>query len=172
MSELPTLLIESFARNGRVNTALLAALTDADLELSDGRGGWNIRQHLAHLANFRKGWLSNISPAHAEELTDVYEATESGYTLKVRDLASLAPVFETGDAAALKAVQDALQQGRAFDDPWKEGAYQSNPAHFLQHTIVHDSHHRGQIMALLRQGGRSEAQMEEIEEATWPIWRE
>ena len=69
-------------------------------------------------------------------------------------------------------MQDALQEGRKFDDPWKEGAYQSNPAHFLQHTIVHDSHHRGQIMALLRMNGRSQEQMEEIEEATWPIWRE
>ncbi|WP_425147514.1 DinB family protein [Deinococcus sp.] len=169
---MPDLLLESFARNGRVNAALLSALTDADLDLSDGRGGWPVRQHLAHLANFRRDWLSNISPAHAEGLPNVYEQTESGYTVKARDPVSLTAALQQGDEAAVKAVQDAVNEGLQFADPWNEGAYQSHPSHFLQHTIVHDSHHRGQIMALLRMNGRSQEQMDALEEATWPIWRE
>lgn len=39
-------------------------------------------------------------------------------------------------------------------------------------SIVHDAHHRGQIMALLRQSGRGAEERERLEQATWPIWRE
>ena len=163
MSGLPALLAESFARNGRVNAALLAALSPADLSLEDGPEGNSIGELLAHMAGFRRGWLENISPPHAEGLSKVNDDA---------DAAALGNAFSAGDAAALKAVQDALAEGRAFADPWKEGAYASNPAHFLQHTIVHDSHHRGQIASLLRRSGWPKERLEQLEEATWPIWRE
>ncbi len=163
VSAVPELLLESFARNGRVNAALLDALGAADLALEDAPEGNGVGELLAHMAGFRLGWLENISPAHAEALSKVEDDV---------DLDTLRAAFSAGDAAALKAVQDALQEGRAFADPWKEGAYQSNPAHFLQHTIVHDSHHRGQIATLLRQSGWTKERLEALEEATWPVWRE
>ena len=68
-------------------------------------------------------------------------------------------------------MQAALDEGRSFPDPWHEGTYQSSPAHFLQHTIVHDSHHRGQIMALLRAGGHTPEEMDALDQH-WAIWRE
>ncbi|WP_407571095.1 DinB family protein [Deinococcus altitudinis] len=163
MSGLDALLLESFSRNGRVNAAMLAALTPSDLALEDGPEGNSIGELLAHMAGFRRGWLENISPPHAEGLSKVNDAA---------DAQTLGAAFSAGDAAALKAVQDALAEGRAFADPWKEGVYASDPAHFLQHTIVHDSHHRGQIAALLRQSGWTKERLESLEEATWPIWRE
>ena len=159
---VPALLLESFARNGRVNAAVLDSLSAADLALEDAPGGNSIGELLAHMAGFRLGWLENISPLHAEGLSKVEDDA---------DLDTLRIAFSAGDAAALKAVQDALREGRAFDDPWKEGAYQSNPAHFLQHTIVHDSHHRGQVATLLRQSGWTKERLEKLEEATWPVWR-
>ena len=159
---LDALLVESFTRNGRVNAALLNALSAADLVLEDAPEGNGVGELLAHMGGFRLGWLRNISPTHAESLVKVEDDA---------DLDTLRATFASGDAAALKAVRDALAEGRAFDDPWKEGAYQSNPAHFLQHTIVHDSHHRGQIATLLRQSGWTKDRLEELEEATWPVWR-
>ncbi|WP_424951990.1 DinB family protein [Deinococcus sp.] len=160
---LPALLIESFARNGRVNSAVLAALTPADLALSDGPESNSVGELLAHMAGFRRGWLENISPPHAEGLSKVEDDA---------DLDTLRAAFTAGDVSALKAVQEALAEGQVFDDPWKEGAYASNPAHFLQHAIVHDSHHRGQIATLLRQSGWTKERLEGLEEATWPVWRE
>ena len=162
VSAVPELLLESFARSGRVNATLLDALSAADLALEDSPEGNSVGELLAHMAGFRRGWLENISPPHAEGLSKVADDA---------DPETLRAAFVSGDAAALKAVQDAFAEGRAFDDPWKEGAYQSNPAHFLQHTIVHDSHHRGQIATLLRQRGWTKERLEALEEATWPVWR-
>ncbi|WP_315941224.1 DinB family protein [Deinococcus sp. Marseille-Q6407] len=141
---LPDLLLESFRRNVRVNNMLLQAITSADLDLSDGRGGWTVSQHLGHLVHFRPAWLSMLSPADAQGLPEVIEGESwQKFSLSERDPAKLAEAFRLGDAAALKAVEAALSEGRTFPDPHGEGSYQSNPAHFLQHIIVHDSHHRG-----------------------------
>jgi uncharacterized damage-inducible protein DinB len=169
MSELPAVLAESFARNGRVNAALLAHLTEPDLDLWDQSGGWTVGQHLGHLAGFRKGWLSEISPRHAEELRYIVSASQAtgAFWLSTRDLSEIAAAFTAGDAAALGAVQDALATGRSF-----EGVYESHPAHFLQHILVHDAHHRGQVMTLLRRGGRSKEQMDELDDVTWTVWKE
>ena len=162
-SGLSPLMLESFKRNGRVNTALLDHLSDADLSISDGQGGMSVVEQIAHMAGFRKDWLSEISPSHAATL-DVELENDM---LTLRDPAELRQALSEGDAAVLAAIRDALKDDRDF-----EGAYESNPAHFLQHALVHDAHHRGQIMMLLRQSGYSPQQMAALEQATWPIWRE
>jgi len=80
-------------------------------------------------------------------------------------------MFTAGDEAAVQAVQSALSEGRTFPDPWNEGTYASNPAQFLTHTLVHDAHHRGQVMSLLRLGGRTPEEMDALDNH-WAIWRE
>src|SRR5690554_5868346 len=160
------LLLEAFDRNARVTRALLDTMTMEDLMYEDGSGGFNIGQHLADLVNFRPSWLARVSPEHAERVKDV-TADDSPTWLAVSSIAELQAAFDEGDAAMKDAVLDALSEGRGF-----ERAYQSHPAHMLQHCIVHDSHHRGQILALLRQSGRPAVVREELEELTWAIWRE
>ncbi|WP_102125253.1 DinB family protein [Deinococcus planocerae] len=170
----PTLLLESFRRNGRVNGMLLSALTPADFDLSDGQGGWTVERHLRHMAGFRVGWLWNLSREHAGPLLDPTQKDADGDPLwrwQNSPPSELAAAFAAGDEAALEAVRSHLASGEPFADPWQEGAYRSNPAHFLQHTIVHDAHHRGQVMALLRLGGRTPEGMEALDEH-WAIWRE
>lgn len=168
---IPELLLESFHRNARVNDTLLSALNPADLDLADGQGGWNVGQHLGHLADFRHGWLSLISPAQAEGLPTATKGDWQRFELAERDLSKLAEVFRQGDEAAISAVTAQLASGKPFPDPYDEGTYPSNPAHFLQHIIIHDSHHRGQVMSLLRRSGRSKEQLSALDEH-WSIWRE
>lgn len=164
------LLLESFRRNSRVNATLLDALQPGELSLSDEKGGMTVAQILSHMAGFRGGWLVAISPEFAKP-TNALAGERPIWEWSTDDLAALREMFRVGDENAVKAVQAHLASGEPFADPWKEGAYQSNPAHFLQHTIVHDSHHRGQIMTLLREGGRSKEQMDRLDEH-WAIWRE
>lgn len=167
MPELPAVLLESFRRNGRVNAAMLDAITPADLDLSDGQGGMSVGQHLEHLAGMRKYWLGRVSPAHAAAVTFTTQEGDQRFWPVTLSPAGLRDAFEQGDAAALEAVQSAYAGGRSF-----VGVFESDPAHFLQHILVHDAHHRGQVMSLLRRGGRSTEQMDALEQATWPIWKE
>lgn len=162
-----TLLLESFDRNARVNREVLDAISRSDLDVSDGRGGRSIGQLLGELAEFRYGWLREISPEHAEGLPSVIEGDELDYELTAQSTEEIAAAFAAGDDAAKRAVLEALEDGRSFS-----GAYESHPSHFLQHILVHDAHHRGQIMTLLRQGGRTAEDMAALERVTWPIWRE
>ena len=169
-----TLLLESFHRNARVNTVVLDALKPEEYDLSDGKGGQTVAQILRHMAGFRVGWLWNISREHAMPLLDPTLKDADGdpqWRWQGKAPNELQGAFTEGDAAAVTAVQSALDEGRTFPDPWNEGTYQSSPAHFLQHTIVHDSHHRGQIMTLLREGGRSKEDMDKLDDL-WAIWRE
>ncbi|MFA5569556.1 MAG: DinB family protein [Trueperaceae bacterium] len=64
-------------------------------------------------------------------------------------------------------MNDCTGEGRSF-----VGYYESHPAQLLQHCIVHDSHHRGHILALLRQAGRRADVREGLEGSTWSVWRE
>lgn len=161
------LVLESFARNGRVNRAVLATLEMSELEIDDGAGGWNIGQLLAEMAEFRYGWLKRVSPRHAESVPSVADGDETDFWLTVKSIDELQEGFDASDAAVREAVVSAVNEGRKF-----QGAYESHPSHFLQHAIVHDSHHRGQIMTLLRQAGRSAEAREQLEQETWAIWRE
>ena len=166
--ELPEILqipFESFARNARVNRVTLATIKSADLTYSDGVGGFNIGQHLADIVNFRPDWLKHVSPEHAAKVPNV--VNDSSTWLATDDIAVIQEAFDAGDAAMREAVLDAVREGRSFT-----GVYTSHPVHLIQHCIVHDSHHRGQILALLRQAGRSAAERDSLEAATWPIWRE
>jgi uncharacterized damage-inducible protein DinB len=160
------LVLDSFERNARVNRALLDTLTLEDLTYSDGVGGYNVGQHLADLVSFRPDWLSRVSPAHAERVPSVIDEASPTW-LGIGSIAELQAAFEAGDAALREAVVAAVSEGRSF-----EGFYESHPAHLMLHCIVHDSHHRGQVLALLRQAGRPEEARMELEDATWPIWRE
>ena len=161
-----TLVFEAFERNARVNRAVLATLDMPNLNVDDGMGGFSIGQHLADIVSFRRSWLSAVAPEHAERLPDPIDMSAPTW-LAASSIAELQSSFDAGDAAVRDAVLSAVAAGRRF-----EVAYASHPAHLMLHCIVHDAHHRGQIMALLRQSGRSEAERERLEEATWPIWRE
>lgn len=160
-------ILLAFERNTRVNAAMLAGIADEDLTFAAG-GGWSICKHLCHLASFRLGWLSVISPERAGELKPIIEFGEEGdFTVLVSHVDEISDAIRLADEVALDVVNLAVAEGRIFDQ-----VYRSHPTDFLMHILVHDAHHRGQVMSLLRQSGRTRAEMERLEEASWPVWRE
>lgn len=160
------LIFESFARNARVHRAVFETLTMSDLERGDDAGGWNVGQHFADMVQFRRAWLTRVAPAYAERAPNAIDEGSPTW-LRVQSIDELRDAFEGGDAAMRAAVLDAMNDGRGF-----ERVYESHPAHLIQHCIVHDAHHRGQIMALLRRAGRSFEVRERLESETWAFWRE
>ncbi|MDO4262982.1 MAG: DinB family protein [Deinococcus sp.] len=169
---LPDLMLESFQRNARVNEFLLGHLSDEEASLSDGQGGDTALQLLSHMASARGGWLLDmgLSPEHAAELQDL----AGGVTLwewQASGLAELRAMFAAGDRAVVNAVQAHVRAGKPFPDPYAATAFPSNPAHFLLYIVIHDSHHRGQIVTLLRQSGRSQERMDELEQL-WTLLRQ
>ena len=160
------LVFEAFERNARVNRAVLATLDMPMLDHDDGMGGFSIGQHFADMVSFRREWLRAVAPEEAERVPDAIDMNASTW-LAATSIADLQASFDAGDAAVREGVLRAVAEGRRF-----VGAYESHPAQIMVHCVVHDAHHRGQVMALLRQSGRSTEERERLEEATWPIWRE
>ncbi len=163
------LINESFRRNARVNLFLLDELTDADLARSDGQGGMTVAQLFSHMGASRGGWLQEMSPAHAASPLAIAGPT-SIWDWHTDDRAAIRAMFTAGDQAALQAVQAHLDHREPFADPRGVDTFASNPAHFLLYMIVHDANHRGQIVALLRQGGFPPERLDRLEEQ-WNIWR-
>lgn len=163
-------LLEAMRRNARVNEFLLDHLRDEDLSLSDGKGGMTVAQMLSHMGVSRGGWLAEMSPEHAQSSKALAGETFLwAWHSTQRD--AIKAMLRAGDQAAIQAVQAHLQSAEAFADPRGVSTFPSNPAHFLILMLVHDANHRGQIVALLRQSGRSQEKLEELEEQ-WDIWRE
>ena len=160
-------ILLAFERNTRVNAAMLASIAAEDLGFAAG-GGWSICKHLCHLASFRLGWLSVIAPERDGELTPIIEFGDEGeFTALVSHVDEISDAIRAADAVALEVVNQAVAEDRIFDQ-----AYRSHPTDFLMHILVHDAHHRGQIMSLLRQSGRTRTEMKRLEESSWPVWRE
>jgi uncharacterized damage-inducible protein DinB len=159
------LVFEAFDRNAEVNRATLATLDMQALNHGDGVGGYNVGQHLADIVGFRREKVEAVALAHAERVPDVIDASAPTW-LAVASIDELQAAFDAGDAAMRDAVQEAVEAGRRF-----EALYASHPAHLLVHCIVHDAHHRGQILALLRQAGRSADERNRLEDETWSAWK-
>ena len=116
------------------------------------------------------GWLADMSPDYFASSKALAGGTFI-WAWHTTDREAIRAMFRAGDEAAVQAVEAHLASGEPFADPHGVGTYPSSPAFFLLQNIVHDSHHRGQILALLRQSGRSQEQLDRLEEH-WDIWRE
>ncbi len=160
-------LVEAYHRNGRVNSALLNAVTEADFGLSDGQGGMSVGQLLEHLVGVRKVYLDRVGSRFANQITVRTEEGDQQFWNVTLSVEQLRQAFVESDTAVLNAVQDALNGGGNFVN-----YFASNPVQMLTLMLVHDANHRGQITTLLRQGGRSQEQLSRLSGATWPIWRE
>jgi len=159
-------LFESWSRNARVNESLLDHLTPDLMTLRPPEGGWTVAQHLVHLIGFRKGWLSYVSPRHQEDLSFLFSGDEEGeFEPTTLDSAVMKEAFRAGDAAVLAAVQEAVAAGGSFGVK----VYVDDPRAFMQHALVHDAHHRAQILMTLRLAGHP---WREADGPMWAPWRE
>lgn len=142
--ELAEALRDAARSNADVNDLLAAHLSTP--EMLDARtpgGGFTVAQHLAHMAGTSKFWLMKLSAGAAEALPDLYDSGQQAFVAE-RDPARIRTVLDQTSAAVLEAVTTAPDQGELPH---------LSPAQFLIHMLVHDAHHRGQILLALKANG-------------------
>lgn len=153
----------AWERNAAVNRVLVEHLTPEMLAARVPGGGASVAQHIAHMVMTVKFWGDRIDPERMAALPDLFlEEPESGAPEHLRpetDLERIADVWRrTTDAA--------LTLSLSHPEGGPETAH-TDAAAYLAHMLVHDAHHRGQILLALKLAGHPLPD----EEALWAPWR-
>ncbi len=128
--------------NNAVNDILLDYLTPPMLKTVTPGGGYTVAQHLAHMVEATKYWLSVLEPSAAKPLGDLFDNFED-FNAET-DVLRISRVMRDTRDAALRTAKTVQNKG---DLP------HSSPSQFLFHAAIHDAHHRGQIMLALKTAG-------------------
>lgn len=152
--------------NLKVNKMLLEHLTPAMLQARTPGGGYSVAQHLAHIVGVTKYRGMKLNDG-LETLPDLFTIREG---FDEEDPEAVVP--ET-DLARIKDVlaQTATAVHKAVDKVSAEGTETSpytSPDAYLIHMMVHDAHHRGQVLLALKISGYSLPD----EDAMWQPWKE
>lgn len=153
--------------NLKVNLVLVDHLTSEMLDARTPGGGYTAAQHLAHLVGSVKHWGTKLDSERLDGLPDLFtvreELTEDDLDAFVpeTDLKRIRTVLLKTAEAARDAVKNA-PKGFTGELP-----HASTDA-FLIHMMVHDAHHRGQILLALKTSGY----LLPYEDAVWQPWKE
>ena len=128
-------LADTFAINNRINLYLLSAIADEHLTDTLNNKGRNVGEQFAHIHNVRLMWLKVSSPEALATLTK-FEKTNISKPLLSKEL-----------EASGKAVEELLTKASATN---KIKGFKPHAAAFMGYLISHESHHRGQIMLILK----------------------
>jgi uncharacterized damage-inducible protein DinB len=131
---------EAWLANEKVNKVLLEHLTPDMLQAQTPGGGYTVAQHLAHMTRTKKYFGMKLSEA-LKVLPDLHDKT----TDKVEtNLAHIKDVMRLTS-------QRILETSEAAND--KGNLPQTSIEAYLIHMMIHDGHHRGQILLALKTAG-------------------
>jgi uncharacterized damage-inducible protein DinB len=160
---MPTPLTQGAWRaNLKVNGVLLEHLTPEMLDARTPGGGYSVAQHLAHMTQTVNywGWLRGDDFDDLPEL--YYDYNPETHAFKaVTDLDRVREVMAQTYARALE-VPDTPETSDKSEEPPHPTADT-----YLMHMMVHDAHHRGQILLALKTAGHPLPD----EDALWGPWR-
>lgn len=150
---------EASLANQRVNLVLLEHLTKDMLECETPAGGYTVAQHLAHMVEVTKFWGSRVDSS-LEALADLYyDFNDVTFDFKAElDLKKIKAVMLETLERSLKAAEEVSSMA-ASPHPTADA--------FLIHMLVHDAHHRGQILLALKANAKTLPN----EDALWGPWR-
>ncbi len=127
-------------------------LSPEDYTLQPESGSQSIRDTLVHIADCYHAWLGSYI------LLQTKKPITSKEDLAAFDWAAIIARFAQVDAYVDEVLQEYVYQmdepiERAI--PWREGGepISITPRKLLMHTVTHEFHHKGQIMAIARQMG-------------------
>ncbi|WP_144512135.1 DinB family protein [Bacillus sp. FJAT-22090] len=118
----------------------------------NGFGWQSVRDTLVHIADCYNAWLGSFVLLKTKNpLTSKENLKELGWDeIKVR--------FEQVDSyvnEVFEVFANQMDEPIQRQIPWREGGepISMTPSKLLMHTITHEFHHKGQIMAMARQMG-------------------
>lgn len=153
----------AWQRNMAVNGLLVQHLEPAMLGARSPGGGASVAQHIAHMVMTVKFWGARIDPQRMEALPDLFLEEPSGgapeHLAPETDLARISATWRQTEEAALAAASS--HPAGAPSSPHRDGAA------YLTHMLVHDAHHRGQILLALKTAGHPLPD----DEGMWAPWR-
>lgn len=158
---------EAWATNARVNDVLLAHLTPAMLDAQTPGGGYTVARHVAHVISTVQYWGSLRDKARLEALpSPIREYDEATGRVEVEtDLARLADIQRQTETTALEVAEAEPDGAELPPGEWESP--HATPDAYLIHMMVHDAHHRGQILLALKTNGLPLPD----EDAVWGPWR-
>ncbi|HKI58260.1 MAG TPA: DinB family protein [Trueperaceae bacterium] len=153
----------AWERNMAVNRTLVEDLEPAMLSARSPGGGATVAQHLAHMVMTVKFWGDLIDPQRMATLPDLFRGEPEGGAPEYLD-----PETDTERIAAVwrQTAEAALATAAAHPAGGPESPHEGGAA-YLVHMLVHDAHHRGQILLALKTAGHPLPD----EEAMWAPWR-
>ena len=158
---------DAWAANVRVNEVLLAHLTPEMLAAQTPGGGYTVAQQLAHIISSTQYWGWLRDKARFEALPDpvLERDEEKGIFVVETDLARLLESQRQTETTALEVTESEADGVTLPPGQWESS--HATPDAFLIHMMVHDAHHRGQILLALKTSG----QPLPAEDALWGPWR-
>ncbi|GGI56967.1 DinB family protein [Winogradskyella haliclonae] len=134
-------IIETWQIHNRINSYLLDTIENEnylnDLSTAKGR---NVRNQFMHMHNVRLMWIKEALPELLPNLEKLEDDNLSIEKLKINIIAS--------GIAIEKLLKFGLENNRIK-------GFKPHPTAFLGYLISHESHHRGQIVLILKECGHS-----------------
>jgi uncharacterized damage-inducible protein DinB len=144
--------------NEEMNLKLLEYLTPDMLQVQTPSKSDTIAEYLAHLAISKRWWGKHLNEEQVAGLPSLYNETEQGFSAST-DLAQIKDVFEQTHKTLLETAERATHKGNL--------PYPSIDV-FLIHMMIHDGHHRGQILLTLRTAGYPVPSDDDFWGGWWP----
>ncbi len=154
-------VLDCWQANDQVNANLLEHLSQEMMSAQTPGGGMTVAGHLAELAGTPEYWVSRLAQGKVRRTQRLYSITADDEFVPETDLEKYRAHFREGRDAALAAAQG-VPDGETGEAP------HLNADAVLLHMIVHDSHHRGQLLLALKVNGFPLPS----EEAMWLPWRD
>lgn len=139
MSETSQLL-ETWEIHNRINLYVLDAITPEGLKAQSPAKGRTVGELFAHLHNVRLMWLKAAAPDLLQGLEKVEKTAAGKKDLLHKSLA------DSG-----KAINDLVS--KSLEAGGKVKGFKPHAPAFVGYLISHESHHRGQMVLLLKQAG-------------------